>query len=762
MAEAHRVSLLGEGMEKLSIEITCSLCQQHYQEPKLLKCCHYFCKPCLKDLLVSAKDSLTIECPECKETTALTHSSRLQPSSDSDELLEKQLPTVLFVEHLKQLYDRVSKLNGKQSTPCDSCLELKASAFCQQCMEFICSDCVTSHRKMKAKFAGHKIFSLEQLKDSESNLLPMGQPSSTTTPVRCSIHDEQCKLYCFDCSALICRDCIVIDHSQHRYDFVKKSAAIFRQGISRDLTPLTKLHETMSTATKDVARMKCDITTQGSFISEHIREKFAEMIEVLQKKERELLAKTEAIVQLKLENLDIQEKSLSRANLLIHNLINYVQHNLDIISDEELLQTHHQLHRQVEEERSKKEGIELTPVEADDIAVKVTLTDDVSVLSEQKASVYQFPAEIENNIHVAEVGKETLQFVVDSSDTSHVATAPITASLKSLVDGSSLTAAVFKVGKGLYEVTYTPRIRGRHELHISVGEQEIPASPLLVFVTISPSMLGPEPIRTIPGLKHPYAAVFDAKEQLLVTESSGMKVRAFSREGEELRYDKSPFAQLMVESPTGVGMDRDGCLYVASASTHTFTKFSRDGVSIREVGGQGSDLGEFAHPCGMAVIKNEIYVCDRNNSRIQVFDHNLNPLRSFGSQGSKEGHLNWPYDVARDVNGELYVSDCDNHRIQVFGENGESFARTIGGHGSGLGKLKRPMGISMGADGKHIFVTEFENHRVSIFEKDGTFVRSLGKYGMGTGELCYPAGITMDSDGYIYVCDQGNNRVQVF
>ena len=47
-------------------------------------------------------------------------------------------------------------------------------------------------------------------------------------------------------------------------------------------------------------------------------------------------------------------------------------------------------------------------------------------------------------------------------------------------------------------------------------------------------MIGPDTIRTIAGVKHPYAAVFDAKQQLLVTESSGMKVRAFTREGEEV------------------------------------------------------------------------------------------------------------------------------------------------------------------------------------------------------------------------------------
>ena len=763
MAEAHRVSLLGEGMEKLSIEITCSICRQHYQEPKLLNCCHYFCKTCIQDQLVLTQESGVIECPECKETTTISRSSLIQPSTNPFELvLDKQLPDVLFVEHLKQLYERVSKLNGKQTTPCDSCSDSKAAAFCQQCMEFICSDCVVSHRKMKVKFAGHKIFSFEELKDSENSLLPMSQPSSAPLPVRCKIHDEDCKLYCFDCSSLICRDCIVIDHSQHRYDFVKKSAAIYRQGISKDLGPLTKLHSELSDATKSIAKMKCDITTQGSFVTDHIKKKFSEMIEVLQQRERELLAKTEDMVQLKLENLDVQEKSLSRANLLIHNLINYVQHNLDIISDEELLQTQHQLHGRMEEHREKNNGVELIPVEADDIAVKITLSEDVTRLSEQQATVYQFPAEIENNIHVAEVGTETLQFVNDFSDTTHAVSQPITATLKSLVDGSSLTASVFKAGKGLYEVTYTPKIRGRHELHITVGEEPIPVSPLLVFVTIPPSMLGPDPIRTINGLKHPYAAIFDANEQLLVTESNGMKVRAFAREGGELGNEMSPFAKLAIDSPTGMDMDRDGYLYVASASNHTLAKFSRDGKMIREVGGQGNDLGEFVHPCGVTVIKNKVYVCDRNNCRVQVFDTNLNPLRCFGEQGSKERQLNWPYDVVKDVSGELYVADCDNHRIQVFGQNGDSLERTIGGPIAGQRKLKRPMGVSIGADGRHIFVTEFENHRVSIFEKDGTFVRALGKYGMGTGELCYPAGITMDSDGYVYVCDQGNNRIQVF
>ena len=56
----------------------------------------------------------------------------------------------------------------------------------------------------------------------------------------------------------------------------------------------------------------------------------------------------------------------------------------------------------------------------------------------------------------------------------------------------------------------------------------------------------------------------------------------------------------MINSPTG--LDKDGYLYVTSASNHTFTKYSRDGVLIKEVGGQDLDLGEIVHPCGVSVI----------------------------------------------------------------------------------------------------------------------------------------------------------------
>ena len=71
------------------------------------------------------------------------------------------------------------------------------------------------------------------------------------------------------------------------------------------------------------------------------------------------------------------------------------------------------------------------------------------------------------------------------------------------------------------------------------------------------------------------------------------------------------------------------------------------------------------------------------------------------------------------------------------------------------------MGICLGTDDL-LYITEYDNHRVSVFQRSGVFVTSFGKYGTKRGDLCYPVGVTVDRDGFVHVCDEGNNRIQVF
>jgi DNA-binding beta-propeller fold protein YncE len=85
---------------------------------------------------------------------------------------------------------------------------------------------------------------------------------------------------------------------------------------------------------------------------------------------------------------------------------------------------------------------------------------------------------------------------------------------------------------------------------------------------------------------------------------------------------------------------------------------------------QGSKLGQVDRPRQMAYdpTRKEIYVADRDNDRVQVFDLTRKAIREFGNVPSaKGGKLNQPHGVALDpAAGIVYVGDTYNGRIAVY------------------------------------------------------------------------------------------------
>lgn len=747
--------MAGERLENLAREITCSHCSQHYQDPRVLPCCHYFCLECLRELCNSS-DSLT--CPSCKTV-----------ATGCREGLEK-LPPALVVNHLKTTHSRIAKLEGEDAVQCEMCLDPKATAFCKECDEFICSGCLAAHQKMRVKFNGHQTFTLEELK-SGAKSFPNKQQQP---PCQCPEHKELYKLYCFDCCRLICRDCIVIEHAQHHYEFVAKSVETTRSALKSNLEPLKQLLAGHTESAKLIAEAKDSVTNQGVFVARRVHECFTAAIELLKRRELELLRRTESVVKKKLSRLSQQERDTQTAVASMMTVLNYVHSHLEVISDEELLIIQHHLYSCIENSVKAHKGTKLVPSDTANLAVKIDLEDSLSKLCQERALVYLFPQRRRSHVHMAEIGKSTMQPVTDTkaAQRSHTSSSSptVSARLVSEVDGSTVEASVFSAGQGLYEVTYTPRVRGRHQLTLTVDGEKIPDCPIPVFVTIPPDRLGPEPLYIISGLKHPYATIFDKDDNLLVTESNGTQVSMLMRDAAGGICNKlAQFVDLGHCNPSGIAADAEGNVYVTSASGHSLGKYDRSGGRLASRDHQGAGLGELASPCGVSVIDGEVYVCDRNNNRVHVFSKQLEPLRTFGTQGRGPGQLHWPYDLARDGEGLVYVTDCDNHRVQVFDKSGRVLhafggRETAGGgaEGGGGSKLKRPMGISLSKDGQHVFVSEYDNHRVSVYKRDGTFVSSFCRYGTKKGELCYPMGLAFDRNGFLYVCDQGNNRIQVF
>ena len=144
----------------------------------------------------------------------------------------------------------------------------------------------------------------------------------------------------------------------------------------------------------------------------------------------------------------------------------------------------------------------------------------------------------------------------------------IQAELQSLADlASSVQADVVGKGSGVYHFTYTPQIRGRHDLAVKVNGQDIAGSPFRVFVKIHPTQLGPL-VRTITRVREPWGIAINNKQQLVVA-----------------------------REPWGIAINNKQQLVVAEYGEKKITVRERDGKTLQTIKND-----KFQSPAGVATM----------------------------------------------------------------------------------------------------------------------------------------------------------------
>ena len=258
-------------------------------------------------------------------------------------------------------------------------------------------------------------------------------------------------------------------------------------------------------------------------------------------------------------------------------------------------------------------------------------------------------------------------------------------------------------------------------------------------------------MRVVTGLNKPYGIAFNSCGEMIISECQRHQISIFDTRGQKIRtfgsWGESPEQMAF---PMGIAIDNADNIYVSSY--HKLQKFTSSGELIECV---GQREGEFNEPLGVTLYDNQVYVCDSNNHRIQVFDLDLNFIRSIGSHGKGRCEFNAPYDVKFDSDGNMYVAEYSNERVQVMDINGR-FIRAFGQEG----KLRGPTALHI-VD-KYVYVSDISGDCIVVYETSGQFVTSFGRCGLMEGEFNRPYCITSCADGFIHVCDFFNNRVQIF
>ena len=315
---------------------------------------------------------------------------------------------------------------------------------------------------------------------------------------------------------------------------------------------------------------------------------------------------------------------------------------------------------------------------------------------------------------------------------------------------------------GVCTVTYTPTLRGPHQLRITIRNTKLMGSPFTIHVQPSLEMRGVVQ-RMITTVGYPYGVAVSTSGDIVVSKAGDANcISVYSREGEKLRSFGPKGSNIgQIEYPRGVAVTSDNHILVADGGKHQIQMFNLEGRFVTSVGQKGNGPLQFNYPSGIAVHPSgRVFVADTDNHRIQVLHHDLTYSHMFGSFGSAPGLFWLPEDVACDSSGVVYVTDRNNHRVQLFTAN-RQFISTFGSEGSHHGQLKFPRGICVDSTNT-VYITD-DNHRVSVYTSSGQFIKCFGTQGSGKGELWNPKGIAVNNTtGALYVCDWSNNRVVVY
>jgi ABC-type Fe3+ transport system permease subunit/DNA-binding beta-propeller fold protein YncE len=258
----------------------------------------------------------------------------------------------------------------------------------------------------------------------------------------------------------------------------------------------------------------------------------------------------------------------------------------------------------------------------------------------------------------------------------------------------------------------------------------------------------------------PRSLAIDRMDNLYVVDMTG-RVQKFSPEGKFLLSWQMP--QTDLGKPKGMCLDENGNIVVVEPHYQRVNHFSTEGKLLFQWGKSGTNAGELTLPRSVAVnSRGETFVTEYTRvDRVQGFKGpDKKAFVLIGRPGDGPGEFNRAEGICSDSKDQLYVADSCNHRIQVFSSGGK-WLRSHGRPGKNSGEMSYPYDVRVDASGMQ-FVCEFGNSRVQVFDSLDQPFEILGGAGAQPGQFSNPWSIALNSRGDLYVCDAGNHRVQKF
>ena len=779
------------GWEKLEEDLTCSSCGDLFLEPRTLSCSHTFCTKCINDNLTVKKKSTFLigyidqppknfSCFTCKASFSEKELQQVPKNVSMECLISMVKKRRTYMKAINEKDEDASDL----TVMCTQCEEgAPATRWCLICEDAeICEECYKSHCRLKI-FKSHKVIELEEFVQSPSCIL--------NCRPHCTVHKTQLlDRHCKTCHMFICQHCTNLDNCNkhlckaHDYESIDDVYESKAQKIKEINANLLIAQQAVIKKLESIEHTNQELNQKIDEEIAWVQERLQEIHKLVDKCEKDLLLNLETVrstgeklLHEQSRNMSQRDKQLTHYKQFTSNiLLPFRLQEIFMYSDwitskwdlEEMgVDDDDDNDADVDDDDDEKEEGE------DDDGELVYRTEDMVIsrgsldlddLTQKLLSLHQ----IFHHPHIpscsVQLLSEDLALVkvkvtlkdkygmLVPNQMSHL-------DIQSEKDKSFFTKLSWKnEGRGVYTLSYSPLVRELHNLSVIYKDVVLGGTDLLMYDSIKLSRtVGFQSYNKRSLVKPLFLAktpegciISDPGDTRLVV----MTGKIFFYDYVITNYNYPNF------SPAGIAVGLDNsCLYVANSGEDCIYRYDRypglgfqyKNISSTRFGVAGTKDGQFQCPQGLAMSKcGRLYICDRNNHRIQIYDTTNKQECFCYTCGQEEGLFNHPTDIALNKEEDkLFITDTDNHKVQVF-TLPSPLSTICHAYFIDFNHMQNPFGICCTNEGL-VWVTSTD--RVLVFKEDGTFNTGCEFEDEG------PAGIIATSKGEIIIAFTKSRKV---
>ncbi|XP_060080853.1 E3 ubiquitin-protein ligase TRIM33-like isoform X3 [Ylistrum balloti] len=265
-------------------------------------------------------ESYTVSCPACSVTV------------DKGLVIDNLFVNVDADTPIVIDEDEEEKEEIHKCTACDE--DEEALSFCLDCREWLCDQCVFAHKRVRIT-KDHSISPKSELKKDDEPPVTKGQKS-----MFCHTHKhEPLKLFCETCDKLTCRDCQLLEHKDHRYQFMNEAISKQREILQHVVVKVKQKLQNYNQADKILQAKNQELKTKLEDVCDNIRNVTDTLVNEIKSHSEKLVSHLEKYISGKTSVISDKQRLVNDAVFRMKHSVLFVENALTLGDDLSILYT---------------------------------------------------------------------------------------------------------------------------------------------------------------------------------------------------------------------------------------------------------------------------------------------------------------------------------------------------------------------------------------------------------------------------------------